>query len=350
MFRCFSLTFFIPFFVFCQDINKTEWSQQCVNIDGGKPNRTYGGNNWYAGFSDHLPIFCEFESPQIFTMFYNVENLFDTIDDPIKNDNSFLPESAKKWNSIKYYRKLDNLERVFAAINNLEYPNIIGLCEVENKLVIEDLLKQPFFVDHTYSIIHQDSPDGRGIDCAILFDSKFKLITEEFIEIKIPGSSKPTRDIVYAKLQTESDTINVFVNHWPSRWGGTKETEHKRVFAANTLKEFIEKNINKSEKVIIMGDFNDYPFNESLQNTLLKLQKIKLINLMSNLDLGSYNYRGGWGWLDQIIISENLIKNAKQYGSFSEQWMMYYPESSLRCKRRTYCTNKKCYQHHGNCY
>ena len=325
--------FLIPFFFISQNKNQLSFSFECDNVDFGKPNRTFGGSNWYAGFSDHLPVYCKIEGKvEIFSMFYNVENLFDTIDDPNKNDSAFLPNSEKKWNTNKYLNKLGQLERVFAAINSKEKPNIIGLCEVENKLVIEDLLKQPFFDDHTYQILHQESPDSRGIDCAILFDEKFKLIKSDFINVKIPGVDRPTRDIVYAQLQINNDIFNVFVNHWSSRWGGTDETAYKRIYTANVLREYIEKNIDKGDKLLIMGDFNDYPSNNSIKNKLLKTNNIDLINLMSNLNCGSYKYKGEWGWLDQIIVSSNLIKNNNQfyvvdYGAFVDEWMLYRPKN-----------------------
>lgn len=324
--------FLIPFFFFSQNEAELQFSSKCNNPDFGKPNRTFGGSNWYGGFSDHLPIFCKISGEDdIFAMFYNVENLFDTIDNPLKNDNEFLPSSKKKWNSEKYFNKLNQLERVFSAINSNNIPNIIGLCEIENKLVIEDLLKQPFFATHTFQIIHQESPDSRGIDCAILFDKKFKLIKSDFIKIKIPGAERPTRDIVYARLQINNEIFNVFVNHWSSRWGGTDKTEHKRIYAADVLREYIELNIDKDEKVLIMGDFNDYPSNTSIKKHLLKTKNIKFSNLMSNLNCGSYKYKGEWGWLDQIIVSSNLTKNKNQlkiveFGAFVENWMLYRSE------------------------
>ena len=278
------------------------------------------------------------EKNEIFAMFYNVENLFDTIDDKSKNDNEFLPNSKKKWNSEKYFHKLNQLEKVFSSINNKKIPNIIGLCEVENKLVIDDLLKQPFFKNHSFQILHQESPDNRGIDCAILFDAKFELIKSDFIEIKIPESSRPTRDIVYVELKVNNtESLHLFVNHWPSRWGGTEKTEHKRIYTANVLKKYIEKNIGKNGNILLMGDFNDYPSNKSITENLEKTKKVKFTNLMSFLEgknNGSYNYKGEWGFLDHIIISSNLLEKSgcrkianklkvTKYGVFKEDWMLY---------------------------
>ena len=180
--KLFFISLLLPLLFFSQSNVEFDFHDDCGNENFGKPNRTYGGNNWYGGFSDHLPIYCRFEaSTDIFTMFYNVENLFDTIDDPRRNDNSFLPNSKKKWNTERYFYKLEKLERVFSTINSDKMPNLIGLCEIENQQVIDYLLKQPFFSNHTFNIIHQESPDNRGIDCAILYDKEFSLIKSEML-------------------------------------------------------------------------------------------------------------------------------------------------------------------------
>ena len=154
--------------------------------------------------------------------------------------------------------------------NNDQMLDIIGLCEVENKRVIDDLLKNPIFSNHNYTIIHQESPDSRGIDCALLFNNQFQLLQHDFIRVDNPDANRSTRDIVYAKLKFKNEVINVFVNHWPSRWGGQEETNHKRVFVAKVLKDYINLNTSEDEYTLIMGDFNDYPSNESLSDVLVK--------------------------------------------------------------------------------
>ena len=263
-------------------------------------------------------------------MFYNVENLFDTINSPTTNDSEFLPNSKKKWNTYRYNYKLRQLEKVFASLaideNSNNMPDVIGLCEVENRLVLEDLLNTPIFNNQDYTIVHQDSPDIRGIDCALLFNNKFKLLKTDFIVIENPADNRPTRDIVYVKLKLKDKIINIFVNHWPSRWGGQDESNHKRVFVAKVLKDYINLNTSDDEFTIIMGDFNDYPSNESMAKFLMNDQ---LINLMST-DLvfgkGSYGYKGNWNWLDQIIISKNFKgPNIKllSAGAFQRDFMLY---------------------------
>ena len=275
-----------------------------------------------------LPFFVlsQSDDKELFSVFYNVENLFDTIDNPNTRDNEFLPKSEKKWDTYRYNYKLNQLDKVFSEIvkkeNENRLPDIIGLCEVENKLVIDDLLKTETFKNHTYKIIHKQSPDGRGIDCALLVDEKFEVLNSDFIKINNPKESRATRDIVFGKLKFKNQIINVFVNHWPSRWGGQEASNHKRVFVAEVLRKYIDNNTSESDFNLIMGDFNDYPTNESLAKVLVKDD---LINLMSKSNVsgrGSYNYRGNWDWLDQIIVSQDDFKLIS-FGAFEEDFMMY---------------------------
>ena len=266
-----------------------------------------------------------------FVMFYNVENLFDTIKSPNTQDGEFLPHSSKKWNTDRYNYKLNQLEKVFTSIvedeNNNKLPDVIGLCEVENKFVIEDLLNTPIFHNHNYTIIHQESPDSRGIDCALLVDNQFQIQESDFILIENPDANRSTRDIVYAKLLLNTDeVINIFVNHWPSRWGGQEETNHKRVFVAQVLRDYIDLHTSKDEYTLIMGDFNDYPSNESLANVLVKDDFFNLMATDSVIGKGSYNYRGSWNWLDQVIFSKNFTNSNMRLisgGAFQKDFMIY---------------------------
>ena len=275
-----------------------------------------------------LPFFVlsQSDDKELFSVFYNVENLFDTIDNPNTRDNEFLPKSEKKWDTYRYNYKLNQLDKVFSEIikkeNENRLPDIIGLCEVENKLVIDDLLKTATFKNHTYKIIHKQSPDGRGIDCALLVDEKFEVLNSDFIKINNPKENRATRDIVFGKLKFKNQIINVFVNHWPSRWGGQEASNYKRVFVAEVLRKYIDNNTSESDFNLIMGDFNDYPTNESLAEVLVKDD---LVNLMSKSNVsgrGSYNYRGNWDWLDQIIVSQDDFKLIS-FGAFEEDFMMY---------------------------
>ena len=287
-----------------------------------------------------------FSDDELFVMFYNLENLFDTIDSPTTNDSEFLPSSEKKWNTYRYDYKLKQIEKVFSSIskeeNNNKMPDVIGLCEVENRLVIKDLLKTPVFNNKNYKIVHQDSPDNRGIDCALLFNNKFKLLEKEFIKIENPTEKRPTRDIVYVKLQLQDKVINIFVNHWPSRWGGQEKSNHKRVFVAEVLKDFINLNTSEDEYTIIMGDFNDYPSNESLSKILVNDNFVNLMSTDLVFGKGSYNYKGNWNWLDQIIISKNFKNpniNLTSVGAFQRDFMLYKSKNGEFYPSRSYGGN-----------
>ena len=282
----------------------------------------------------------------IFTMFYNVENLFDTINNTTTSDHEFIPTSDKKWNSIRYYHKINQLAKVFSSLikdkNSNKMPDIIGLCEVENKQVINDLLKTPIFSNHNYKIIHKDSPDGRGIDCALLYNNQIQLLNYDFILVNNPNAQRSTRDILYAKLKLHDKTVNVFVNHWPSRWGGQEESNHKRVFAAKILRNYINTNISKDDYTLIMGDFNDYPTDESLSDVLMGNDLINLMTTDFVLGKGSYNYKNSWNWLDQIIISKNFLKpnvKVKSVGSFHKDYMLYTNNQGESKPNRTFGGN-----------
>ena len=283
---------------------------------------------------------------KILTIFYNVENLFDTINNPDTNDDEFIPTSEKKWNSKRYYHKINQLSKVFSSLikdkNINKMPAFIGLCEIENKQVINDLLKTPTFSNHNYKIIHKDSPDKRGIDCALLYNKKIQLLYYDFILVNNPNAKRPTRDILYAKFKLNDNTVNLFINHWPSRWGGQEESNYKRVYAAKVLRDYININVSEDDYTLIMGDFNDYPNNESLSEVLIESDLINLMNSDLVLGKGSYNYKGSWNWLDQIIVSKNFFKpnvKLKSVGSFQKEFMLYTNKKGESKPNRTFGGN-----------
>lgn len=256
-------------------------------------------------------------------MFYNVENLFDTENDSLINDEEFLPNGDRFWNKTKYYNKLRNIYKVIMAIGGWNPPAIIGLCEIENYKVLNDLVNNTPLVKFEYQIIHKNSPDRRGIDVGFLYrNDLFESISHSTIPINYPDQpNNKTRDILYVKgIANQIDTIHIFVNHWPSRWGGQFESEDRRVFVANILKSNTDSifTTDSLAKIIIMGDFNDYPTNTSLNKTLqakidyAAISNSELYNLSANLkkqNIGSNKYEGEWGILDQIIVSGNLLNN-----------------------------------------
>jgi predicted extracellular nuclease len=260
-------------------------------------------------------------------MFYNTENFFDTIDDPITNDNDFLPGSKNQWTGARYHRKLVNLYQVIAAVGEEKPPEIIGFAEVENRKVISDLIYKTALEKYPYKIIHQESPDQRGIDVALLYRSDVvRCINYGFIPIFFKGNKdKTTRDILYFKGLISGDTLHVFVNHWPSRRGGQKRSDPSRMHVANVLKHKIDSifTINPNSKVIITGDFNDEPQDKSLSSGLgalgdiNQLQSKALYNLSwvkkLNCNCGTYRLDNNWEMLDQFIVSGSLLVSGKLY-------------------------------------
>ena len=276
--------------------------------------------------------------------FYNVENLFDITDDPLTEDDEFTPYSAKEWNEERYRDKLDRLAKVLGGIGKGAPPTLIGLSEVENMQVLNDLIQLSPIPDR-YKAVHYDSPDIRGIDVGFLYDSElFTLIDHRKYGISFDfDPTVTTRDILYVKGGIKGDTIHLFVNHWSSRRGGVQASEPKRLEAAKVLRIAVDSVFmgDKDAKVIIMGDFNDEPNNKSVLETLKArpdtalryLKPFDLCNLMYTLKMqtyGTYNYRGNWNMLDQIIVSGSLIHSKKGVRIsettariFQQPWMMY---------------------------
>lgn len=285
--------------------------------------------------------------------FYNVENLFDTINDPLINDEEFLPKSKVYWNSKRYRNKLNKLSQVISSIDSNELPMILGLCEVENKDVLLDLIKQKKLEKAKYRIIHNDSPDERGIDVALLYrDGFFNPLTTESIEVEFPFDLKDkTRDILYVKGMIARDTIHVFVNHWHSRGGGREKSEPKRIYTAELLKQKTDSIFenNGQANIIITGDFNDNPDNLSLFDELQarkpkRIRKERLYNLSYiNFEKGEGSiYWKSWDMFDQFIVSSNLLKAkngirilpAEQF-IFKPDWILFKPKEGPARPNRT---------------
>lgn len=250
-------------------------------------------------------------------MFYNVENLFDTFNDSLKNDEEFLPDGEKQWNINRYNKKLYSIFKVIAAVGEESPPEIIGLCEIENRKVLSDLIFKTPLSKYEYNIIHKESDDHRGIDVALLYrKDKIKYISEDYLKVNL-GENQATRDILYFEGAFEdSDTFHFFVNHWPSRRGGEVKSRSKRMQAASVLKTYIDslQKLNICPKIIIMGDFNDTPVNKSLQSLVLTnpgLECNNLINLSEILckeyKYGTYRYQAEWNLLDQFLVSSQLL-------------------------------------------
>ncbi len=256
-------------------------------------------------------------------LFYNVENLFDTENDSLTNDDEFTPNGDRHWTSRKLEQKIDQLAKVIVAAGTWETPEIIGLCEVENLFVLEKLATHPLLLKSGYRIIHKNSPDRRGIDVALLY-RKGLFFPENYSAIPIldeKGDTIATREILHVTGNFgNKNTFHLFVNHWPSRYGGLMETDANRKRAATHLKNTIlavqEKKPDAT--IICMGDFNDQPHNESLSETLgagkrQSPEKQVLINLSwewEELSVGTLKHQQEWNIFDQFIVSKNLLPDA----------------------------------------
>jgi predicted extracellular nuclease len=247
-------------------------------------------------------------------VFYNVENLFDTIADANVADEEFLPNAVKAWDTKKYRIKIANTAKTIRAIGGWQAPEIVGLCEVENRSVLLSLANHNSLKGAAYNVLHFDSPDPRGIDVGLLYNSKLvHVLYARPIQVEMPNSR--TRDILYAKLLIQQkDTLHLFVNHWSSRSGGKEESDYKRIAAAKTVKISTDSIYQKNENanILVMGDLNDGPRDESVKVLTEKSLTHSLNDLMENLPVteGSHKYRGVWDYLDQILVSSSLLENA----------------------------------------
>lgn len=280
--------------------------------------------------------------------FYNFENLFDTINGP-NNDEEWLPSSPQSWTGKKYKKKLDNLSRVLTEIGSKENPNspvLIGGCEIENRGVLEDLVKHPKMIDKEYGIVHFDSPDKRGIDVALLYQKKHFQPTS-FVNVplyvyenaggkkdkkeaeektddntQVDATSKRiyTRDQLLVTGLLDGEEVNVIVNHWPSRSGGEKKSSPYREAAGRLNRKIIDSlyKLNPNAKIISMGDLNDGSDNKSVRDGVgavgnkkdLKPQGMyNPMEEMSNKGIGSLAYRDAWDLFDIIMLSEPLTRN-----------------------------------------
>lgn len=259
-------------------------------------------------------------------MFYNVENLFDTIDCNL-NDDEFLPSSPRKWGTYRYYNKLNNLFKVIVAANGWELPTVIGLCEIENKDVLDDLLRFTYLSRHHYKAIYSDSKDSRGIGVAMLVDtSSFNILDKRILfPLDEMGEFMDTRSVLTTRLADKIDTLTVFVTHWPSRWGGVAATNPLREKVAAVIATEIDSVIMRygvDEKIIIMGDLNSEPDDPAVTVALgaTSCNSDSVRGLLCNISrfdkqshYGSYKYRGTWSLFDQIIVSGSFINSFSGY-------------------------------------
>lgn len=269
-------------------------------------------------------------------VFYNVENLFDTKDNPKKNDDDFLPEGKQHWTDYRYWKKLNDISKVISSINEGYPPSLVGLCEIENGTVLSDLTQKAALNRHKYKYIVTNSSDDRGMNVGLLYqrDEMKVLDKKEYRPLFKNEPHKKTRNILHvAGKVITGDTLDIFICHLHSRVEGIKKTNTYREQATYLIKQKVDSlsKIRKKTNVIIMGDFNDYPNSPSISKVLeakdpnSSLSAKKLYNLfydkIKHNEIGSYKYRGKWYFMDQFIVSGNLlmpnnnirVKNKKAY-------------------------------------
>ncbi len=273
--------------------------------------------------------------------FYNLENLFDLENDPETADDAFTPDGENRYTYSRYKKKSDGLAKTMLAIGGWEPPEFIGVCEVENAWVMEGLTKRSPMKNVGYEFIHEDSPDFRGIDIAAMYrPDKFELISYKYFRVKFTHDpDRTTRDILYAKgIVPNGDTLHIFVNHWPSRYGGQFASEPGRIHVANMVRAKVD-SLNQRYNypyIVITGDFNDYPNDISILDNLKAKKSVTgareddLINLSYPImfKFGTHSFQGEWGVLDQFIVSQSFFGDRSMtidptdVGVFDAPWLL----------------------------
>ncbi len=254
-------------------------------------------------------------------MFYNVENYFDTTDDPDTRDEEYTPKGKRYWNNGRMYDKNSRVGKVILNAGGWDIPILVGLCEVENKSIGEMLTKSSPLKDKNYGYLHQESQDNRGIDVMLLYRKDYYTpISTSFFPVEVPNNTNfRSRDILYSKGELGGDTLHVFINHWPSKYGGAVRTIPLREAAARTLKKRTDSIMvtDPMAKIIIMGDLNDAAHEQSVSQALgairynENLADDALVNLswpLIDAGKGTHKYQGKWDVIDHIIVSKSVFE------------------------------------------
>lgn len=275
--------------------------------------------------------------------FYNLENFYDTINNPIVNDEEFLPNGPRNYNTQIYFDKVGKLASVLSQIGtevNPDGPAFIGVAEIENDTVLNDLIKNPLLQKRNYKIVHYDSKDARGVDVGFLYNPKyFTVEASDKLFVQLPGGAKDayyTRDVLWVKGKLDGETVHIYVNHWPSRVGGEERSAPGRAAAAMVVKKHMDSiaKLEPNAKVVIMGDLNDDPVSPSVAVVLNAKEKSEevmkggLFNPWISLykkGIGTLAYQDAWGLFDQIIISYPWL-NRNQDGFFFYQQRIFNKE------------------------
>ena len=260
---------------------------------------------------------------------YNVENLFDTKHDTLKNDSSFLPDGMYHWSYRRYQTKIERIAKVIVDIAGWETIPLVGLCEVENARCLRNLCYT--LRRFNYSYVHYDSPDERGVDVALLYDStQIEILRSKAIVVSLNGDA--TRDILYVSaLYQQRDTIHAMVCHLPSQLGGSAETAWKRQHAKDLIQTQIDSILcqQPKAKIVVMGDMNTMP-----QDDLKGM--VNMMEPIQQRGQGTHKYQGIWTCLDQFYVSPSLSSKSN-VAIFSPQWLLEEDTKYLDYKpRRTY--------------
>ncbi len=274
-----------------------------------------------TGLFAALIVACFAQKPYK-VVFYNFENLFDTINDPDVLDEEFTPEGLKRWNSTKYNKKIANLERVLfdIAVEDKDFPAVIGVSEIENRNVMEDVIAQSKLAHADYRVVHYDSPDLRGVDVGFYYrPDVFKLEGSAPIPFHMPELPDfRTRDFVTMWGTIDSEPFFFLVSHWPSRLGGKEASDPKRMAAARRVKEIVDsvQCANPATKGVVMGDLNDDATDDSIVEGLgakgkpQEVQPGDMFNpfiALLKAGYGTLAYRDSWNLFDNIVVSANLV-------------------------------------------
>ncbi|MBL7984171.1 MAG: hypothetical protein JNM91_04195 [Flavobacteriales bacterium] len=272
---------------------------------------------WPAGPTEVEPPGRAADVAPFSVVFYNVENLFDTHDDPGIGDDDLTPQGKLRWTEERYAHKLHQLASAI-SLADPRLPAVVGLCEVENRLVVEDLARTPPLDQAKYTVVHQDSPDERGIDVALLVDTeRFTVGETAWLEVDL-GHDR-TRDVLHATLDLHGvGPFEVFVNHWPSRREGMDESAPKRMVAAEVVRGEVDRLLaqDPNARIIILGDLNDEPLDASLKRGLRTDELVSddrgadlydLVGMDRTEPTGSISYNGQWQYFDHVIVSRSLV-------------------------------------------
>lgn len=285
-------------------------------------------------------------------VFYNTENFFDCNHDSLKSDQEFLPGGIRGWTPTRYFRKAGNISRVLAAVGEDEFPEMVGMAEVENVACLKTLVYVSPLKNAGYSFIHEESEDARGVDVCLLYNRyRFQVLGHQVLNIQFEGEpAKKTRQVLHVWGEASSgDSLHVYVCHFPSRLGGEAETETYRRQVAKRVRSSVDSvfSLQPAAHIVIMGDFNDFPSNLSLSNDLRALDPTEqpiqghLYNLMLPMEgkpgEGTNKHQSEWGILDQLIISSQLRSKTTGAHIFKPDFLMLDDERWLGKKPfRTY--------------